>query len=85
MSQSVFSEYLSWHIENERLQLKILPIFEEVTFNKMCDVRCHNLAVLIIRLEQVFSDAYEMRLGEELVERLKGPTVLLKRRIENEN
>ena len=57
-------------------------MFDEVTFNKMCDVRCHNLAVLIIRLEQVFNDAYAMKLSEVLVERLKGPAELLKGRIE---
>jgi hypothetical protein len=84
LSQSIISEYLSWHIENERLQLKRWPVFDEVTFNKMCDVRCHSLAVLIIRLEQVFGDAYEMRLSEALVEQLKEPVELLRLRIENE-
>lgn len=83
LSHSEVSEYLSWHVENERLQLKIMPVFDEQAFNQLCDVHCHNLAVFIIRLEEVFIDAYEMKLTEQQLERLKGPAEELKIRIEN--
>ncbi|MBT8414655.1 MAG: hypothetical protein KJO30_10035 [Boseongicola sp.] len=82
LSQSDVSEYLSWHINDNRLILKRFPVFDEMTFNRICDVRCHNLTVLIVRLEQVFCDSYQMTLNDSMLARLMEPTNLLKRRIE---
>ena len=61
----------------------VLVRFAGTGFNRLCDVRCHNLALLIIRLDQVFLDAYGLRLSDEQASRLTKPTNALKSRIEN--
>lgn len=82
MSHSDVLEYLAWEVHGETLRLKRWPTFERHTFDRMCDARCHNLTVLIERIEKVFVDAYEMPLDETLKRRCIEAAQLLRRRIE---